>query len=180
VIKFCSRISQGVLLCALCLAVPAGAVASPLLSGYGGPGAGSQVILGSSLVNGPRGGGGGGGGSASGGGPTAPAAVTRPPSGGATAPSESAPTRVSRTQRAAGTKRAPARDSTPRPSSTAPGSAARVAPASAQGRAASRSAALGLSSGEVALIIVAGCALVAIGFMTGRLARVPRHEGPAA
>jgi len=182
VIKLCSRISQGVLLCALCLAVPAGAVASPLLSGYGGPGAGSQVILGSSLVNGPRGGGGGGGGggSASGGGPTAPAAVTRPPSGGATAPSESAPTRVSRTHRAAGTKQAPARDSTPRTSSTAPGSAARVAPASVQGRAASRSAALGLSSGEVALIIVAACALVAIGFMTGRLARVPRHEGPAA
>ena len=179
-IKFCSRISHGVLLCALCLAVPAGAVASPLLSGYGGPGAGSQVILGSALVNGPRGGGGGGGGSASGGGPSAPATVTRPTSGGGTASSESAPTRVSRAKRAAGTKRAPARDSTPRPSSTAPGSAARVAPASAQGRAASRSAALGLSSGEVALIIVAGCALVAIGFMTGRLARVPRHEGPAA
>lgn len=179
-IKFCSRIPHGVLLCAVCLAAPAGAAASPLLSGYGGPGAGSQVILGSALVNGPRGGGGGGGGSANGGGPTAPATVTRPLSGGGTVHSESVPTGVSRTKGAAGTKRAPARESTPRRSSAASGSAARVAPVSVDGRAASHSAALGLSSGEVVLIIVAGCALVAIGFMTGRLARVPRHQGPAA
>jgi hypothetical protein len=38
------------------------AVANPLLSGYGGPGQGSQAILGSALVNGPPRGGGGGGG----------------------------------------------------------------------------------------------------------------------
>lgn len=51
---------------ALSAAMPAAAPASSLLSGYGGPGQGSQVILGSSLVNGPpKGGGGsqGGGGS---------------------------------------------------------------------------------------------------------------------
>jgi hypothetical protein len=42
-------------------ALPAPALASPLLSGYGGPGQGNQAILGSALVNGPRGGGGGGG-----------------------------------------------------------------------------------------------------------------------
>jgi hypothetical protein len=43
-------------------ALPATALANPLLSGYGGPGQGSQAILGSALVNGPRGGGGGAGG----------------------------------------------------------------------------------------------------------------------
>ena len=48
--------------------MPAAAPAGSLLSGYGGPGQGSQVILGGSLVNGPRNGGGsqGGGGSQSG------------------------------------------------------------------------------------------------------------------
>jgi hypothetical protein len=46
---------------AISAASPAAApAASPLLSGYGGPGQGSQVILGSSLVNGPPKGGGGG------------------------------------------------------------------------------------------------------------------------
>jgi hypothetical protein len=55
---------------AILAASPAAAPASPLLSGYGGPGQGSQVILGSSLINGPPKGGGGGGGSQGGGGST--------------------------------------------------------------------------------------------------------------
>jgi hypothetical protein len=45
---------------ALAAAMPAAAVASSLLSGYGGPGQGNQAILGAALVNGPRGGGGSG------------------------------------------------------------------------------------------------------------------------
>jgi hypothetical protein len=43
---------------AFAMACPTGAVASPLLSGYGGPGQGPQAILGSTLLNGPSGGGG--------------------------------------------------------------------------------------------------------------------------
>jgi hypothetical protein len=39
---------------------PAGASAGSLLSGYGAPGGGAQAIVGSALVNAPRGGGGGG------------------------------------------------------------------------------------------------------------------------
>jgi hypothetical protein len=46
------------LLAAIVVATPVAAHASPLLSGYGGPGQGSQLILGSSLLNGPGGGGG--------------------------------------------------------------------------------------------------------------------------
>ncbi len=38
--------------------VPVSANANPLLSGYGGPGEGSQAILGSALLNGPSAGGG--------------------------------------------------------------------------------------------------------------------------
>src|SRR5262245_57462224 len=41
------------LLAAIVVATPVAAYASPLLSGYGGPGQGSQMILGSSLLNGP-------------------------------------------------------------------------------------------------------------------------------
>jgi len=48
----------------LSAALPAAAWASPLLSGYGGPGQGSQAIIGGGLVNG------GGGGPPSGGGPS--------------------------------------------------------------------------------------------------------------
>jgi hypothetical protein len=51
----------GALFAALIAALPGSALASSLLSGYGGPGQGNQAILGSALVNGPRGGGGSGG-----------------------------------------------------------------------------------------------------------------------
>jgi hypothetical protein len=51
-------------LVAALMALPAAASAGPLLSGYGGPGQGSQVILGSSLIKG----GGGGDGPRNGGG----------------------------------------------------------------------------------------------------------------
>src|ERR1700722_10511019 len=47
---------------------------SPLLSGYGGPGAGEQAIIGSTLLHGPRGGSGAGG----------SASATGPGSGGST------------------------------------------------------------------------------------------------
>jgi len=49
-------------LAAICLAIaPAAAAGSPLLSGYGGPGAGEQQIIGSTLVGGGSGHGGGSG-----------------------------------------------------------------------------------------------------------------------
>jgi len=62
------------LLAGLCALAPATATAGgPLLSGYGGPGAGAQTIIGAALLNGPNGGSGGGSGgsssSSSGGGP---------------------------------------------------------------------------------------------------------------
>jgi hypothetical protein len=59
-------ITQAILcIAAVSAAMPAAAHGGSLLSGYGGPGQGSQVILGSALVNGPPNGGGGsrGGGS---------------------------------------------------------------------------------------------------------------------
>jgi hypothetical protein len=61
------RIITSIIAClvAVSAALPAAASAGSLLSGYGGPGAGNQAILGSSLLNGgggpPAGGPGGGG-----------------------------------------------------------------------------------------------------------------------
>jgi len=54
-----------------CLGIPSAASGEALLSGYGGPGAGSQAILGSVLINGGEGPGGGSGGSATRSAPTA-------------------------------------------------------------------------------------------------------------
>ncbi len=55
----------GALLAALAVVAPAQALASSLLSGYGGPGQGNQAVLGSTLIGGGKG---GGSGSSSGGG----------------------------------------------------------------------------------------------------------------
>jgi hypothetical protein len=57
--------TAAVLLGACALAPPAALAGGPLLSGYGGPGAGAQSIIGATLLNGPSG---GSGGSSSGGG----------------------------------------------------------------------------------------------------------------
>jgi hypothetical protein len=53
-------------LCGGLCALPPATAAGPLLSGYGGPGAGAQTILGAALLNGPAGGSGGGSGTSSG------------------------------------------------------------------------------------------------------------------
>ncbi|MGH2854262.1 MAG: hypothetical protein ACRDLF_08750 [Solirubrobacteraceae bacterium] len=59
--------------------VPAGALAGgPLLSGYGGPGAGAQAIIGATLLNGP----GSSGGSSGGGGPAGGSSANGPAGGG--------------------------------------------------------------------------------------------------
>jgi len=89
-----------VLLAAPLAAAPGIAIAQDsLLSGYGGPGGGEQVILGSELLGGYGGGGGGGGGSGGGGtsggsGPVAPAPLRAVvPASPAAAPLTAAPER---------------------------------------------------------------------------------------
>jgi hypothetical protein len=119
------------------------ATANPLLSGYSGPGQGSQAILGSALLNTPAGGGGGPSAGAEAGAPT----LASPRSAGSSAPSPS-PSKHSAT-----------------------GKSAKPAPASTQstpsgGRAVndSQSGVLGLSGTALleALLVLAAIALLAL------------------
>ena len=169
-------ISIGCFLVASFAALPAVSEASPLLSGYGGPGQGNQAILGSALVNGP---GSGGGGGASGGGgadgtgagsqiengsssTVAGTGATTSPTGATSSPGgarQLAPLRQAR----AGRREKPAAASSFYPASeTLP---------------AGQSTALGLSSEDLVLVILAACAVALIGAFVRRLTRPARHDG---
>ncbi|MGH2903720.1 MAG: hypothetical protein ACRDK7_09080 [Solirubrobacteraceae bacterium] len=157
--------------------VPSVASAGPLLSGYGGPGAGNQVILGSALIGGAGGGGGStGGSSGSSGPPSAPGAATTG-AGGATSSGtggHGSSTRGGSSQ-AAGARGASHRNGAPA------GSSARTNLALSREASSQPSSggALGLSGVDLVYLLLAIGALAFTGFVTGRLARAPvRPEGP--
>jgi hypothetical protein len=144
---------------ALMSAVPVSATASSLLSGYGGPGQGSQAILGSALLNGPSNGGGSGGGSAGSGraaGTAAPAVSSSPVGRGAS------------NKRVA---RRPARRGTDRRPAPAAGSPAYPVSGGLARSVSGRSGALGLSGADALYIILALVALALTGAATRQLAR---------
>ena len=158
-------ISSAGLLAAIMVATPVAAHANPLLSGYGGPGQGSQLILGSSLLGGT----GGGGASAAGGASTA---ATRGGLGGASAPSAS---------RSSASAVHAAHGVVLRRRSSAGGAAAGTSggapvafPASAHQAA---PPALGVSQQDLLYIVLALCILAVAGVLTRRLT-YPRG-GPA-
>ena len=133
------------LLAALTAAAPAAARANPLLSGYGGPGQGSQAILGATLLNGPS----SGGGSAGTTGSSTGAAATGTPGGHASGHSSS-------TNAAAGGTRANGAATKASGAARRPYSDGAVSPAALRG-----SGSLGLSGTDVVYIILA---LGALGF----------------
>jgi hypothetical protein len=132
-------------------AAPAVAAANSLLSGYGGPGQGSQVILGATLLNSPPGGGQGGAGST-------PAGVSPSAGGqavGATSSRACGPRAgeggQAATDRSAGSARAPS--ATPAATSS------------------SSTQPLGLSGDDLLYLFVAVGALVVTAALTKQLAR---------
>ena len=158
-------ISSAGLLAAIMVATPVAAHASPLLSGYGGPGQGSQLILGSSLLGGP----GGGGASAASGASTA---ATRGGLGSASAPSPSRSS-ASAVHAAHGVVLRPR-------SSRRARAGTGGAPAGALGTYPARQAAppaLGVSQQDLLYIVLALCILAVAGVLTRRLT-YPRG-GPA-
>ncbi|HEX4838548.1 MAG TPA: hypothetical protein VFV03_08510 [Solirubrobacteraceae bacterium] len=156
----------------------------PLLSGYGGPGAGEQAIIGSTLLNGPRGGAGSGGspgsgrftgtsqagsgGTASNGSGGAQASASGSTGGSAGGGSAGSPANtakkdsgVSRADRIAGT--------------LAGGAKANPYVYPTTLRAASAdSPVLGISGGDALLIVATIATLTLIGALTIRLARLQR------
>jgi hypothetical protein len=154
---------------------PATAGANSLLSGYGGPGQGNQVILGSALVNGSSSGGGGSGTSgssseATGAGALAAATGEQSGSSGSSPRPSSSSSKSSKGARGAnrtnaGKSKAPA--GAPQKPQTAP-VLARADDVGSQ--------ALGLSGTDFLYIVVALVALVVTAGLTGRLAAGWRAE----
>jgi hypothetical protein len=167
------------LLVALSAVMPASALASPLLSGYGGPGQGSQAILGTALLNGPGGGGGSAG--ANGSSTTGASSVTAPISQGSGVPTRSAaPGKspvVGRGKHAAG---APPSAGEPHAAAggNAQGSADEMSlgtsslyPVSERGAVSQEGGMLGLSGADRLYVILALGMLAFMGVLTRRLTR---------
>jgi hypothetical protein len=164
---------------ALLIAAPTVALAgSPLLSGYGGPGAGEQAIIGSPLLNGPHGGAGSGGSSGSGGslgGPSSGSGAANGSAGGAGSSqaatggsgSDSGSTSSNSVTGAKGSASGASRSS---------GALAKRADAYVYPRslalASSDSSVIGISSGDVLLLIGIIATLALVGVFTVRLARL--------
>jgi hypothetical protein len=164
--------------------VPTAAFAgSPLLSGYGGPGAGEQAILGSTLLNGSHGDGGSSGSSGSGGAGGADEVGSGTTSGSrvSTRPGAGSPSRAkapgSASGSSGGSKSFKGVGSTSRSSAAggstggrASGASTSVYPRSAA--SAASSSVIGMSSGDVLAFIAVIATLTLIGVFTVRLARL--------
>jgi hypothetical protein len=152
------------LVLAVSAAPPASASSGPLLSGYGGPGQGSQAILGSTLLNGPSGGSPGSG-SAAGAATVGSGAAARTGSSGASASSHAS-------RHARGKQ---SRSSTP--AHAAGSSAAGVGAYSASDEASTPrsnavdSSTLGLSGSDLLYLLLALCALALTAVLTRGLVR---------
>jgi hypothetical protein len=148
------------------LSTPAPAPANSLLSGYGGPGQGSQAILGSALVNGPSGGGGGtsGSGGSSLASPAQSGALSSASAGGSTAVRGSVhgSTRGSARKRHAHASAA-----------AAPAYAHPTVRTGAQVAVDGGTPALGLSGADVLYILLGLAALTVTALLTRQLSRRP-------
>jgi hypothetical protein len=168
-----------VLVALICVAAPRVALAGSLLSGYGGPGEGSQALVGAALVKGPRGGSGGGSSGAGSPGlaePSSASATASTP--GATEQRSSSSSRSS--QRSAGSSSHGSNAS--RTSAGGGGAAAATRQASSRAGFASyprservvgqsASVVLGLSGADFAYALIALFCLLLTALATARLAR---------
>jgi hypothetical protein len=165
----------GGLVLALAAVLPANALASSLLSGYGGPGQGNQAILGAALLNGPK----GGGGSSGSGGSSNSSDSSTSGSGSASAPSSARS--VTGGSENSGSRRSARRSggkSGREKARNASSGATGFYPASERIAAGQQSGALGLSSSDLAYIVLALGLLVFIGVLTRRLAQASAAGRP--
>jgi hypothetical protein len=168
-----AAVRSAVLVCAVVLVCAAPAGANPLLSGYGGPGSGSQVLLGGTLI--------GGGGSGSGGGSQPLAASSA--EAGRQRGSEASPAGSAAGVRG-GRSAARSLHGSGGAQATRHDSAAHAGPAGGEvplsGLASPASSQpLGLTGTDALLIVIAALGLLAVAALTWRLAR-PGAAGEAA
>jgi hypothetical protein len=140
----------------------AASAGSPLLSGYGGPGAGEQAIVGSTFLGGPHGGASSGGAGLGGLGGTLSGAGNSTPTGGRTGSGGSSSAR--RSPASGGASQAGAKLGRA-------GTSAFVYPSSLRFASAS-SPALGISGGDLVLLAAIIATLALVGTLTIRLARL--------
>jgi hypothetical protein len=149
---------------------------SPLLSGYGGPGAGEQAIVGSTLIGGPRGGAGSGGslGSSSSGAGGGGLAGSSSGSGATNAGTRASHT--GGTQAAGGGSNSKIATGSTRQGERSNGSRSRRAQSyvypSALASTAGDSSVIGISTGDVFPLVAILTTLVLIGVLTVRFSRL--------
>jgi hypothetical protein len=158
------------------LAVLAGAcsdaaLGSSLLSGYGGPGQGSQALLGSAMLNGGGGGGGGGGEGGSAGAATSPASSTPLTVAASSAGAARTSSGGHRARSQGRTGPAPTRSRAHGAQPTAQTRISDVYAAAERGRSAPSTGLLGLSATDLLLIVLVLCILGFTGVLTRRLTR---------
>ncbi|HTA36989.1 MAG TPA: hypothetical protein VK761_09765 [Solirubrobacteraceae bacterium] len=164
--------------------MPQVALAGSLLSGYGGPGEGSQALIGATLVNG-RGGGGSSGGSG-GGRPNLAAPTAASGSTSSTDRSASGSSSSSGGSSSHGASAGRARDAngTSGTAAASPQSASQASltsyPSSERVVGGSTTLAFGLSGADFAYVIVALACLLLTGLATVRLARRSAQTGVGA
>jgi hypothetical protein len=164
------------------LSLASGASANPLLSGYGGPGQGSQTILGSVLVKGSHGGGGGSAGAGGAASASAPAGASGAGSAGASGASSAGAHGAGVPTGTGGAQSS--RSGAEGVRSPTGQSAAEPAPATGVYTASERAAAptsqaLGITGEDLALVILVLGTLLCTGVLTGRLARTTQRGEPA-
>jgi hypothetical protein len=164
------RITSILLFAALvAAAVPGTALANSLLSGYGGPGEGNQAILGSALLNAPKGGSGSGGSSGSAGLSQTSGAQSGETSAPQSTHGSSGGTKASARRRKEGARatKTPVRST----ASQAEAGTRVIYPAASREVTTGGSRALGLSGADFVYIILALGVLAVTGFLTVRLTR---------
>ncbi len=187
--RICNRrfFLTGLAIVALPAAIPSLAAGSSLLSGYGGPGQGSQAILGSALVGGGGGSSSGGGGSSSGGagGPSGPSRLGEPPgrtetATGATGAAAGGTGSVPAPKSARGASRSRSYGAGQKPAGSA-GAAGKggdraATAALASGAGTGQAETLGLSGGDLLYVLLALAALAFTGALTRLLVRTSGPE----
>ncbi len=185
-----NRITLGTLALLVLLAAfaPAALAGGPLLSGYGGPGAGAQAIIGGTLLNRPTGGSGGGSGGNAGGSSSSSSSVSSSSSSSSSSVADASPVASGGGPATSGSSGGPASSATPqhgdRGAAAGRGtSAGRAGTYSSQSHpeapvVASASAAESswLTGGDLLALVLAAGVLALVAVATVRLAGMGAHH----